>query len=85
MVLQGDLSHLRIFLQIPGAKCFFEQPALKIIQISLWVFPAYFNRDEGAPEQIIKVERLSLPPPEERRRSAEMLDVMEVIFQQIIC
>ena len=36
-------------------------------------------RDAGASEQIITVERLSLPPPAERRRSAQLLDVMEVI------
>ena len=36
------------------------------------------HRDGGAPEQLIKVERLELPPPEERMRASVMLDVMEV-------
>ena len=34
----------------------------------------------GSPEQIIKVERLFLPPPEERIRAAQMLDVMEIQY-----
>lgn len=38
------------------------------------------TRDEGAQEQVIKVERLVLPPPEERRRPAEYLDVLEVML-----
>ena len=37
-------------------------------------------RDAGAQEQLIVVERLSLPPPEERRRSANLLDVMEIQY-----
>ena len=37
-------------------------------------------RDAGAQEQLIVVERLALPPPEERRRSANLLDVMEIQY-----
>jgi len=37
-------------------------------------------RDAGAAEQIIYVERLELPPPESRRRSAQYLDVMELQY-----
>ena len=36
------------------------------------------TRDAGLPEQIISVERLNMPPPDERFRSAKLLDVMEV-------
>ena len=35
-------------------------------------------RDVGAPEQIIRVERLEMPPPEDRLRPSQFLDVMEV-------
>ena len=38
------------------------------------------TRDVGAPEQIIKIERLKLPPPEQRVRSAQLLDVMEIQY-----
>lgn len=37
-------------------------------------------RDAGATEQIIIVERLAMPPPEERKRSSQMLDVMEIQY-----
>ena len=37
-------------------------------------------RDAGAAEQIIYVERLELPLPESRRRSAQYLDVMELQY-----
>ena len=39
-----------------------------------------YYREVGAPEQIIKVERLELPTAEERLRlrSSQLLDVMEV-------
>ena len=37
------------------------------------------NRYPGAPEQLIVVERLQMPPPEERRRVAQLLDVLEVL------
>jgi hypothetical protein len=35
-------------------------------------------RDEGASEQVIRIERLTMPPPETRLRSAQYLDVLEV-------
>lgn len=35
-------------------------------------------RDAGAAEQIITVQRLDLPPPEQRLRASQYLDVMEV-------
>jgi len=38
------------------------------------------RRDAGAAEQIIRVERMELPPPEERRRPAVLLDVMEIQY-----
>eukprot|EP01031_Cornospumella_fuschlensis_P029939 gene29939-36157_t len=38
------------------------------------------TRDVGAPEQIIRVERLVMPPPEQRVRAAELLDVMEIQY-----
>ena len=38
------------------------------------------TRDVGAPEQVIKIERLKLPPPEQRVRSAQLLDVMEIQY-----
>lgn len=38
------------------------------------------TRDEGAPEQIIRVERLAMPPSEQRIRPAQMLDVMEIQY-----
>eukprot|EP01038_Epipyxis_sp_PR26KG_P013327 gene13327-17864_t len=38
------------------------------------------TRDKGAPEQIITVQRLELPPPENRIRVAQMLDVMEIQY-----
>ena len=38
------------------------------------------TRDVGAPEQVIRVERLSMPPPEQRVRSAQLLDVMEIQY-----
>ena len=38
------------------------------------------TRDPGSPEQIILVQRLNLPPPEERIRSAQYLDVMEIQY-----
>lgn len=38
------------------------------------------TRDAGAPEQIIIVERLELPPVEDRRRPAQMLDVLEIQY-----
>jgi len=37
-------------------------------------------RDAGAAEQVIYVERLELPPPEQRVRSAQYLDVMELQY-----
>jgi len=37
-------------------------------------------RDAGAAEQIIYVERLELPPPEQRIRSSQLLDVMEIQY-----
>jgi len=37
-------------------------------------------RDAGAAEQIIYVERLELPPPEQRTRSSQLLDVMEIQY-----
>jgi hypothetical protein len=37
-------------------------------------------RDAGASEQIIKVERLSIPPAEDRRRASVYLDVMEIQY-----
>lgn len=37
-------------------------------------------RDPGAPEQIIKVERLAMPPAENRLRPSQMLDVLEVQY-----
>jgi hypothetical protein len=42
------------------------------------------TRDLGAPEQVIRIERLKIPPPEERRRAAEMLDVMEIQYIAMI-
>ena len=36
------------------------------------------TKEAGAPEQVIRVERLAMPPPDERLRSARMLDVMEI-------
>ncbi len=38
------------------------------------------TRDVGAPEQIIRVERLAMPPAEDRRRSSQYLDVMEIQY-----
>lgn len=38
------------------------------------------TRDVGAPEQIIKIERLAMPPAEDRRRSSQYLDVMEIQY-----
>jgi hypothetical protein len=37
-------------------------------------------RDAGAAEQIITVERLDMPPPEERTRASVYLDVMEIQY-----
>jgi hypothetical protein len=51
---------------------------IKKIDVIFTVFCEYWWRDPGAPEQLIVVERLELPPPEERRRASVMLDVMEV-------
>lgn len=38
------------------------------------------TRDPGAPEQIIRIERLTMPPPEDRRRAAQFLDVLEIQY-----
>ena len=48
-------------------------------QITSTYLPAN-TRDAGSPEQIIVVQRLSLPPPEERIRPAEYLDVLEIQY-----
>lgn len=48
-------------------------------QITSSYLPAN-TRDAGSPEQIIVVQRISLPPPEERIRSAQYLDVMEIQY-----
>lgn len=37
-------------------------------------------RDKGAPEQVITVERLALPPREERVRASQTFDVMEIQY-----
>lgn len=42
-------------------------------------------RDLGAPEQIIVVQRLDLPPPEDRVRASQYLDVMEVLVLFCCC
>jgi hypothetical protein len=54
-----------------------QGPPRKVITTSY--LPAN-TRDEGAPEQIIKVERLVMPPPELRVRPAQYLDVLEVQY-----
>ena len=36
------------------------------------------TRDAGAPEQVIRVERLAMPPAEQRLRASQLLDVMEI-------
>lgn len=38
------------------------------------------TRDAGAPEQVIRVERLEMPAPEGRIRAAQYLDVMEIQY-----
>lgn len=48
--------------------------------ITIIILITCLQRDAGASEQIIKVERLELPPPEERRRPAVLLDVMEISY-----
>ena len=52
-------------------------PPLRFITTSY--LPAN-TRDEGAPEQIIRVERIQMPPVEQRTRSAQYLDVMEIQY-----
>ena len=59
--------------------------------VDIFIYPIYIilsvhtymvlicNRYPGAPEQVIVVERLQMPPPEERRRVAQLLDVLEVL------
>lgn len=58
-----------------------EGPPLRLITTSY--LPAN-ARDAGAAEQIITVERLTVPPAEDRRRSSQLLDVMEVLQPIII-
>ena len=38
------------------------------------------TRELGLPEQIIRVEREAMPPPDERTRSAVLLDVIEIQY-----
>lgn len=38
------------------------------------------TRDAGAKEQVISVERLDLPPFEDRRRSSQLYDVLEIQY-----
>ena len=38
------------------------------------------TRDAGTPEQVIRIERLAMPPAEERLRSSQLLDVMEIQY-----
>lgn len=62
---------------------FFEQldstKAKPLRLVSTSYLPAN-ARDAGAGEQTIVVERLSLPPPDERLRAAQMLDVLEIQY-----
>ena len=54
-----------------------SSPPLRVITTSY--LPGN-TRDEGAPEQIIRVERIQMPPVEQRTRSAQYLDVMEIQY-----
>ncbi|KAJ1399279.1 hypothetical protein B484DRAFT_249560 [Ochromonadaceae sp. CCMP2298] len=63
----------RFFKQLDSS----EGPPRRIMSTSY--LPAN-TRDVGAPEQLIIVERLEMPPAEQRVRSAKMLDVMEIQY-----
>jgi len=52
-------------------------PPLKLVTTSY--LPAN-ARDAGAVEQMIYVQRLEMPPPELRTRTAQLLDVMEIQY-----
>ncbi len=54
-----------------------SSPPLRVITTSY--LPAN-TRDKGAPEQIIRVERVQMPPVEQRTRSAQYLDVLEMQY-----